>query len=576
MEIEAKFRVPDADCLRRLGDAASLGGFLVAEGRSKDLSDVYLDTREWSLLHAGYSCRRRTGDDGVLITVKQLSAGDDAVHRREEFEVLLPVDAPPGDWPESPARDLVLGFADDAPLGEMLSLSQRRTVRMVGPADSPVAELSLDEVSLTGGDAPYFEVEAELKEGGTERDLEVLAAVLRDAWSLEPEPRSKFQRAVAALGLREGDSGEEPPVPESAAVISGKGKSKGHKGREEPPSMLATEPAAPSVAGEAPTRPGIEAGDTMGEAARKTLLFHLLRMVQCEPGTRAGEDAEDLHDMRVATRRMRAAMRVFRDYLDPKAFRPFLKAMRETGQTLGTVRDLDVFRIKMDAYVDTLPEGSRSGLNGLLAAWEEERESAREKMLCFLDSGRYVRFRDGFEEFLRTPGAGEMPRIAADGEPLPSRVRDVLPAVLYERFATVRAFDEWISGSDVPLIRFHQLRISSKGLRYTLEFFQEVLGADAKVVIDKTKLLQDHLGDMQDAIVACDVLLGFLTTGTWGPPKTARFVPRGMAAGSPGVAVYLAEKEMEIDALRGSFPPVWEQIRGPEFSRPLAALVADL
>ena len=83
-------------------------------------------------------------------------------------------------------------------------------------------------------------------------------------------------------------------------------------------------------------------------------------------------------------------------------------------------------------------------------------------------------------------------------------------------------------------------------------------------------------GDMQDAIVACDVLLGFLTTGTWGPPKTARFVPRGMAAGSPGVAVYLAEKEMEIDALRGSFPPVWEQIRGPEFSRPLAALVADL
>ena len=54
----------------------------------------------------------------------------------------------------------------------------------------------------------------------------------------------------------------------------------------------------------------------MDEAARKTLLFHFERMLKHEPGTREGEDAEELHDMRVATRRMRAALRVFDGYID--------------------------------------------------------------------------------------------------------------------------------------------------------------------------------------------------------------------------------------------------------------------
>jgi CHAD domain-containing protein len=273
---------------------------------------------------------------------------------------------------------------------------------------------------------------------------------------------------------------------------------------------------------------------------------------------------------------MRAALRVFEDYLDPKAFQPYLKVLRETGRTLGLVRDLDVFLIKTQSYIDSLPEETKGSLVSLLDAWGREREKDRARMLDFLDSGRYLRFRDGFEEFLRTPGAGEVPRVSAEGEPLPSRVKDVLPAVVYGRLAHVRAFDEWIHVDDVPLIRFHQLRIASKGLRYTLEFFQEVLGSDSKVVIDKTKLLQDHLGDMQDAIVTCDWLLGFLTTGSWGPPRAGRLIPRGMAAGSPGVAVYLAAKETEIQMLRATFPPVWEKIRGREFSAPLAGLVAVL
>jgi CHAD domain-containing protein len=156
-------------------------------------------------------------------------------------------------------------------------------------------------------------------------------------------------------------------------------------------------------------------------------------------------------------------------------------------------------------------------------------------------------------------------------------VDDVLPAVLFERLATVKAFDEWITRDDAPLIRFHQLRIASKGLRYTLEFFQEVLGSDCKALVDKTKLLQDHLGDLQDAVVTCDVLLGFLSSGTWGPPRLSRKDPRQMfPVNAPGLATYLAVKQNEIERLMNTFGPVWSQIRGSEFSRPLAALVGAL
>ena len=80
----------------------------------------------------------------------------------------------------------------------------------------------------------------------------------------------------------------------------------------------------------------------MARAAQKTLAFHFARVGEHESGTLEGTDIEELHDMRVATRRMRAALRIFDGYLDPQDVRPLLKGLRRTGRALGTVRDLDV------------------------------------------------------------------------------------------------------------------------------------------------------------------------------------------------------------------------------------------
>ena len=119
-------------------------------------------------------------------------------------------------------------------------------------------------------------------------------------------------------------------------------------------------------------------------------------MLEHEAGTRKGDDPEELHDMRVATRRMRAALRVFGAYLDPDVMRPVDRGLRRTGRMLGAVRDLDVFHEKTMVYLDSLPEDRRGDLDPLLAVWQVRREHARAEMIEYFDSGRYPRFVEAF------------------------------------------------------------------------------------------------------------------------------------------------------------------------------------
>ncbi|HET89530.1 MAG TPA: CHAD domain-containing protein [Chloroflexi bacterium] len=327
-----------------------------------------------------------------------------------------------------------------------------------------------------------------------------------------------------------------------------------------------------------PEGPGLEADDSMAEAARKTLAFHFARMLHHEPGTRLGEDIEALHDMRVATRRMRAALRVFGEYLDLEYMRPLLKGLRQTGRVLGAVRDLDVFWEKTERYLETLAPEQQGGLDPLREAWEAERELAREEMLTYLDSGRYARFKERFSRFLETPGAGALPVTLESGQPLPHRLRHVVPVVIYQSLAVVQAYDEWVTRPNVPLERLHQLRIAAKGLRYTVEYFREVLGPEAKQLVDEIKGLQDHLGDLQDAVVASNLLRDFLTWGTWGAvwdegePVSRPTEP----IVAPGVAAYLAGRQLELQHLLDTFPRVWDRIYSPEFTRSVGDVLATL
>ncbi|MGD9001217.1 MAG: CHAD domain-containing protein, partial [Anaerolineae bacterium] len=328
---------------------------------------------------------------------------------------------------------------------------------------------------------------------------------------------------------------------------------------------------------ELPEHPCLSADDTMAEAARKILAFHFQRMLYHEPGTRAGEEIGELHGMRVATRRMRAAFRAFDDYLDRKRLKPMRKGAKRTCRKLGSVRDLDVFWEKARRYLDTLPPERQGDLMPLREVWEAEHERAREKLLAYLEGNRYARFKERSAELLNTPDVWELPALTKRGEAVPHRLRHIVPVAVYERVVALLAYDEWVSKPNVSLKRLRQLRIAGKRLRYTLEFFEDVLAPQAGDLIKQTKTLQDHLGDLRDAVVASQLLRDFLTRGTWGQAqgkKRAR-IPKELVV-APGVALYMAERQAELQRQLSTFPEVWAYFQSPEFKQSVAVIVASL
>jgi CHAD domain-containing protein len=321
--------------------------------------------------------------------------------------------------------------------------------------------------------------------------------------------------------------------------------------------------------------PSITVDDTMAEAARKTLLVQWERVLRTEPKVREHSDGELVHDLRVATRRMRVALRVFGGYLDRDAFRPFRKRLRRTARVLGAVRDLDVLCERTQRYLETLSEDRTSELDALLAAWKAEHERARGELIEWIDGDTFAQFKTEFDEFVRRPGAGAAPTETRSGRLIAHRVRDLLPIVLLRGWAAVRAYDESACAPDPSLEHLHQLRIACKRLRYTLEFFESVLDADAQALIGQLIAVQDHLGNVQDGVVACNILQGFLPRGEWSPgAKKASRRPRTVVV-APGVAAYFAARQSEIQSLVQTFPNVWAPIGASTFKRQLLALIAD-
>ncbi len=315
--------------------------------------------------------------------------------------------------------------------------------------------------------------------------------------------------------------------------------------------------------------PGVQPDDPLAEAGRKILLFHFAEMLRHEEGTLLGEEIEALHDMRVATRRMRAAMDVFGYTYKPKTVQAHLKGLRAIGRLLGRVRDLDVFIEKVNAYVERLDADSRAGMEPLLAAWHAQRDLYRDQMAEHLHSQAYAEFKQNYNLFLQTPGMGvPKPEI----EPLPTAmlVRHVAPTLIYTRLAAVRAFETILPTASVP--QLHLLRIEFKKLRYTMEYFQEVLGKESRQVINEIKKIQDHLGELQDAEVACQMVRQFLDE--WDQNQTA--LPLAQRQSPEVIVNYLANRHAERHTLITTFPQTWASFNSPEFQRNLALSISVL
>jgi CHAD domain-containing protein len=263
-------------------------------------------------------------------------------------------------------------------------------------------------------------------------------------------------------------------------------------------------------------------------------------------------DVDEIHDLRVATRRARTAATIFADAVDADELRRLRRELKRLSDRLGAVRDLDVM-------LEAARGGLRrevAGLEPLREAWSAEREAAGKRLRGELESGRYGRFLGRAAE-LADPSGSIQPE---PGEP-PLLIRHCAPAAIWGSFGRLLAFD--IDPASPDPLAIHRMRIAAKRFRYTLETFEDALGGDAAGLIERITEIQDLAGQSHDAGVAA---------------RRARIVLGDDAIGRDERAAIerFASAQEHCAADVGRLARRLASIQGPSFRRTLGRLIAAL
>jgi CHAD domain-containing protein len=526
-EIEWQLEADDLESVESwLEEHPSASGLAVVRRATKELTDTYYDTEDWRLYRAGYALRvRRDGEDAEA-TMKALASAEDALRRRREISEPLADGITTPEGAPGPVGQRVRRVAGGADLRPLFEVRTRRRIFALRPEtastgvtvedaagdirraedvqEAAVGEISLDESEFSGDDeatARLSRVEVEVGSEAVVHDgVGDFVDTLRDALGLRPTEASKFRTGLSAAGL-------------SPAV-------------------------APDLG---PTQ--IDASMSAGEVAFAILRRHFATMLAHEPGVRLGEDPEELHDMRVATRRLRAALKLYAHVL-PKRAERYERDLRHFARALGDVRDLDVHLERLSGEASKNEEIFEESATVL----EERRVEARRRMLEVLDSNRYERFVASFSGTLRR---GRSPALSGP-------ILKVAPDLVRRRYKKVRKDLEAL-GKDSPPEDFHDLRKKGKRLRYALEPLQGIYGKPSEKMVELLKTVQDDLGDHQDLIVAAR-LMQELSTAADLPPR-AIFSMGSMAERHLGDAAEMRADLLgsrQLRALKGGKP--WKRL----------------
>src|SRR5215204_5568518 len=508
-EIEWQFDVDDLESVEGwLGQHSSgSSGLLVSPESTVEITDTYHDTDDWRFYRAGYALRVRKKDGEVEATMKSLTSAEGSLRRRREISEPLKDDRPATlkrtRGPVGKRSSALLGERETRPLFRMQTRRQRFALkRSTDAEDERIGEISLDASEVAVGEEPKLlkRVEVEV-DADPSPDLHGFVDEMQFALDLTPASISKYETGLYASGLNP-DGGDE----------------------------LGPTDVDPSM--------------SVGEVAFAVLRRHLAEMRAHEPGTRLGEDPEELHDMRVPTRRMRAAMKVFEDAL-PERARWLREELRWVAHALGDVRDLDVQIEDLQAWREEADEESAGFLDRMLTITRKRREVARKDMLEVLDSVRYERLLSSFAQMLRLGPAAELELAQANGNKRATEpVTAAAPALISRRYRKWRKSAKRLDETSPPEA-FHDVRKKGKRLRYALEFVSEVYGKPVQKLVGPLKALQDDHGDHQDAIVAAGYLRELGTT-----TGEAR-VPRGVAF---TIGVYSERCAREAKDLRSVVP----------------------
>jgi len=456
-EVEWQLACNDLGSVRRwLTEHGTIEGLVLEPRSTLQIRDTYLDTDDWRIHRAGFALRIRSESGKAEATLKSLhSASTEVADRREltealengESESIRHLIGPVG------ARvQAVSGAHALLPLFEIHTSRQRFAIRRESEAQQ-LGEIALDQTVIS---RPHGEPQTSLQRvevealTGIHEPLQSLVKTLRNQCALEAAPDTKYSQGLKSVGLAPGPAPEFTPT-------------------------------------------AVESSMSIAEVALANLRRYLSAWHRHEPGARLGDNPEELHDLRVAGRRMDAILRQFRSSL-PAEYLQIRPALKKALRALGEVRDLDVALIELETFTRVSPESAAPG-EALQQYLESERSRARARMLGVLDSAALQKGFQKLTSLLATPAS------SPSQTPSFESALSVAPQMLRLRYRKVRRSADLLKpGSSVEA--YHQARGHAKKLRYALEAVAVIYGKPADEMLRALRRWQEKLGVQQDAAVA--------------------------------------------------------------------------
>ena len=454
-EVERKFDVDPGALLPDLSGAA----VAVSEGVESQLDATYFDTADTRLARQRITLRRRTGGDDAGWHLK-LPAGQD-----ERTEVRLPLGRATRTVPRALARE-VRALVRDRPLIPIAVLHTTRIERRLLDADgdtlATIADDTVHGSRLADGaieESTWREVEVELLHGDRSL-LDAVSSQLQAAGLVPSESGSKLARVL-------GDIAD--------------------------PTLAATHEGMVNAG-----RP------TAGAVVLAHLREQVDQLVTRDRGAR-GDEPDAVHQMRVATRRLRSALATYRPLLDRERTDPVRQELKWLGEVLGRPRDTEVLHWRLRDLVAAQPSELVLGPVGRRVDLEmrDRHRDALADLAAALDGDRYFRLLDALDNLLADP-----PLTARAGKPAYTQ----LPALVGRAADRVDRAARAVADDRTPQVRdqgLHEVRKSAKRARYAAESAVPVSGKPARRLANRMEALQDVLGEHQDS-VAARALLGEL------------------------------------------------------------------
>jgi CHAD domain-containing protein len=444
LEREAKLQAPAGFRLPELGG----DGLVATQMEPQRLVTVYVDTPDLRIARWGSSLRHRQGEGhekGWTVKLPLPANGSQLVRTEVNFE---------GDDARklpTAAADLLRAYVREQELAPVARLQTvRRGVEIADDAGRRLAVVTDDEVSVMDGRrvaSRFRELEIELD---PEADDDLSGILVDRLTQAGAGPLDNVPKLVRALGPR----AASPPDVEVARL---------------------------------------DEDATVADVVRRELATSVVRLLRHDAGVRLGEDPEAVHQARVATRRVRSALRTFRDVIEPDWGRSLRDRSKAIADALGAVRDTEVLRDRLRSREPSLPEGDGKGLDELVTMLEVNREEAREQLLAAIREPTYVALLDELVEAARAP------RVLEDVAGSPAT--EELPSALERPWHHLEdAVDE--AREDPSDASLHAVRIRAKRARYAAEAVSPVFGKRAEAFAEAAADLQDALGEHQDSVVA--------------------------------------------------------------------------